>query len=80
VHLPNKEVKFIKSSNGLYYHKPNYNANINKNKTPVNNTIIPITALVKSFSHVMIAGVDDNINFAGVAKKTTYKNDITQVS
>jgi hypothetical protein len=63
VHLPNKEVKFIKSSNGLYYHKPKYDTNKNKDRTPVNHTIIPISASVKSFSHVMIAGVDDNINF-----------------
>jgi hypothetical protein len=76
VHLPNKEVKFSKSSNGLYYHKPTYNTNLKKDKTTVNHTIIPVTASVKSFSHVMIAGVDDNINFAGVAKNTTYKNDI----
>jgi hypothetical protein len=40
-------------------------------KTPVNHTIIPITTLVKRFSHVMIAGVDDYINFAGVARNTT---------
>jgi hypothetical protein len=29
VHLPNKTVKFIKRFNGLYYHKPKYNTNIN---------------------------------------------------
>jgi hypothetical protein len=74
VHLPNKEVKFIKSSNGVYYHKPKYDTNKNKDKTPVNHTIIPITALVKSFSHVMLAGVDDNINFAGVARNSTNNN------
>jgi hypothetical protein len=78
VHLPNKEVKFIKSSNVLYYHKPTYNTNLNKDKTTVNHTIIPITASVKSFSHVMIAGVDDNINFAGVARNTTINNNINQ--
>jgi hypothetical protein len=78
VHLPNKEVKFIKSSNGLYYHKPTYNTNLNKDKTTVNHTIIPITASVKSFSHIMIAGVDDNISFAGVARNTTVNNDINQ--
>jgi hypothetical protein len=33
VHLPNKTVKFVKSSNGLYYNKPKYNTNINKDKT-----------------------------------------------
>jgi hypothetical protein len=76
VHLPNKEVKFSKSSNGLYFHKPTYNTNLNENKTTVHHTIIPITASVKSFSHIMIAGVDDNINFAGVARNTAYKNDI----
>jgi tRNA(Ile)-lysidine synthase TilS/MesJ len=74
VHLQNKTVKFIKSSNGLYYHKPKYNTNINKDRTPVNHTINPITASVKSFSHVMIAGVDDN--FAEVARNTTKNNDI----
>jgi hypothetical protein len=56
VHLPNKEVRFIKRSNGLCYHKPKYNTNIDKDKTSVNHTIIPITALLKSFSHIMIAG------------------------
>jgi hypothetical protein len=76
VHLPNKQVRFIKSSNGLYYHKLRYNTDINKNKTSVNHTIIPITSSVKSFSHVMIAGVDDNINFAGVARNTSVNNDI----
>jgi hypothetical protein len=74
VHLPNKEVKFVKSSNGLYYHKPTYNTNLNKHKTTVNHTIIPITASRKSFSHVMITGVDDNINFAGVVRNTTNNN------
>jgi hypothetical protein len=28
----------------------------------------------------MIVGVDDNINFAGVARKTTYKNNINTSS
>jgi hypothetical protein len=65
-----------KSSNGLYYHKLKYNTNINKDKASVNHTIFPITALVKSFSHVMIAGVNDSINFAGVARNTTNNNDI----
>jgi hypothetical protein len=78
VHLLNKEVKFIKSSNGLYNHKPKYNTNKNQDKTPVNHTIIPITALVKSFSHVMIAGVDDNARFAGVVRNTTVNSDINQ--
>jgi hypothetical protein len=76
VHLPNKTVKFVKTSHGLYYHKPKYNTNRNKDKTSANHTIIPITASVKSFSHVMIAGMDDDINFAGVARSTTYKNNI----
>jgi hypothetical protein len=85
VHLPNKEVKFIKSLNGLYYHKPRYGTSKNKDKTPVNHTIIPITASVKIFSHVMIAGVDDNImisgvdeniNFAGMARNTTKHSNI----
>jgi hypothetical protein len=35
VHLPNKKVKFIKSSNGLYYHKPKYNTNNNKEKKSI---------------------------------------------
>jgi hypothetical protein len=78
VHLLSKEVKFIKSSNGLYYRKPTYNTNLNKDKTTVNHIIIPIAASVKSFSHVMIAGVDDNINFAGVARNTTVNNNINQ--
>jgi hypothetical protein len=78
VHRLNKEVKFIKSSNRLYYHKPRNDTNKNKGKTPVNHTIIPITASVKSFSHVMIAGVDDNVRFAGVARNTTVNNDINQ--
>jgi hypothetical protein len=68
VHLLNKEVKFIKSLNSLYYHKLKYDTNNNKDKTPVNHTIIPITASVKSFYHVMIAGVDDNVSFAGLAR------------
>jgi hypothetical protein len=80
VHLPNKEVKFIKSSNGLYYHKPMYNTNLNKDKTTFNHIIIPSTASVKSFSHVMIAGVDDNINFAGVVRNTTNNNDINPLT
>jgi hypothetical protein len=76
VHLPYTEVKFTKSNNGLYYHKPKYNTNNNKEKAAVNHTMIPITASVKSFSHIMIAGVDDNINFAGVARNTTNNNNI----
>jgi hypothetical protein len=76
MHLPTKTVMFVKTSNGLYYHKPKYNTNNDKDKASVNHTIIPITASVKRFSHIMIAGVDDNINFAGVARNTTNKNDI----
>jgi hypothetical protein len=76
VHLPNKELKLIKSSNGLYYHSLTYNNNLNKAKTTVKHTIIHITASIKSFSHVMIAGADDNINFAGVARTTNNNNDI----
>jgi hypothetical protein len=76
VHLPNKEVKFIKRSNGLYYHKPTYNTNLNKDKTTVNHTIIPITSSTKNFVHVMIAGVDENINLSGVAINTADNNNI----
>jgi hypothetical protein len=76
VHLPNKEVNSIKSSNGLYYHKPTYNTNLNKDKTTVNHTIIPITSSTKNFVHVIIARVDENINFAGVARNTTKNNNI----
>jgi hypothetical protein len=67
VHLSNKEVEFIKRSNGLDYHKPKYNASINKVKTLVNHTIIPITTPATNFIHILIAGVDENVNFAGVA-------------
>jgi hypothetical protein len=78
VHLPSKTVKFVKTSNGLYYHRPKYFTNIKKDKITVNHTIIPSTASVRSFSHVMIAGVDDNVSFAGVARNTTVNNDINQ--
>jgi hypothetical protein len=84
VHLPNKEVKFKQSSNGIYYHKPRYNTNMSNDKTLVNHTIIPITTTTTNFIHVMIAGVDDNIKIAeeednikiaGVARNTTNTND-----
>jgi hypothetical protein len=76
VNLPNKAVKFIESCNGLYYHKPKYNTNNNKDKTISNHTIIPNTSSTKNFFHIMIAGVDENINFAGVARNTTKNNSI----
>jgi hypothetical protein len=75
-------VTFSKSFNGLYYHKRNYNAIMNKGKT----LVIPITATATNFIHIMIAGVDDNIKFAGgddnikiagVARNTTNNNNIS---
>jgi hypothetical protein len=84
VHLPNKTVRFSKSFNGLYYHKPRYNTNMSNDKVLVNHTIIPITTPTTNFIHVMIAGVDDNIKIAGVddnikitrvARNTTNNND-----
>jgi altronate dehydratase len=75
-HLPNETVKFTKSFNGLYYQKTKYNTNINKERTLVNHTIIPNTAQTQNLIHIMIAGVDDNVMIAGVARNTTNYNDI----
>jgi hypothetical protein len=78
VHLPNKTVKFVNNFDRVYYQKPKYITNNNKDKTKVNHTIIPTTSPTKNFVHVMITGVDDNINFAGVATNNTNRNDTNQ--
>jgi hypothetical protein len=53
-----------------------YVTNISKEKTLVNHTNIPITTPAANFIHVMIAGVKDNINIAGVAENTTNTHNI----
>jgi hypothetical protein len=75
VHLPNKTVKFVKSFNGFYYHKLQYNTNNNIDKTIVNHTFILIAEPAENFVHVMFAGVNSNINFAGVGNKNTNINE-----
>jgi hypothetical protein len=59
----------LKSFNGLYYHKPKNSFNPNKQKTVVNHNTIPINASTTNIIHSIIAGVDGNINFAGVGTK-----------
>jgi hypothetical protein len=39
VHLPNKQIKFTKSFNGLFYYKPNYNTNSGKLASLVNHSV-----------------------------------------
>jgi hypothetical protein len=39
VHLPNKQIKFIKSFNGLFYYKPNYNTSSGNQTSLVNHTV-----------------------------------------
>jgi hypothetical protein len=48
-----------------------------RNVLCVKYTKIPITASTTNFVHSKIAGVIDNINFAGVTRRTTYKNNIS---
>jgi hypothetical protein len=69
VHLPHKMVKITKIFKGIYYHKPKYDTKNNNEKTLVNHTIEPITELAMNFVHIMIAGVNNNIYFAGVGDK-----------
>jgi hypothetical protein len=39
VHLPNKQIKFTKSFNGLFYYKPNYKTNCGKLTSLVNHSV-----------------------------------------
>jgi hypothetical protein len=39
VYLPNKQIKFTKSFNGLFYYKPNYNTNRGKKTSFVNHSV-----------------------------------------
>jgi hypothetical protein len=49
-----------------------------RNVLSVNHTKIPITASTTIFIRSKIAGVNNNINFAGVTRNTTVNNNINQ--
>ena len=51
--LPNKEVKFVKSHNGLYYFQPTYN-NLNKNTSLVNHLIANVEENKKFFTNQQV--------------------------
>jgi hypothetical protein len=73
---------FCKMNNNL--HKEDYKGENkmlriqgnSRNVFRINHTKIPITASMTNFVHSIVAGVNQNINFAGVARNATYKNDI----
>jgi hypothetical protein len=51
VHLPNKNVKFIKSSNGLYYYKPKYSTSTKNNMSLLNHSVESVEENKKQFTN-----------------------------